>query len=97
MGIVGMELRPAQEWQVLHDVAEQDEQEFEAVFSRLLPPPIPKEENIFWTSEDPHSGQATPPSPPKRTRISKSRLHFLQINSYSGIRQYFTIFIFRSL
>jgi hypothetical protein len=97
MGMVGLELSPAQEWQVLHDVAEQDEQEFEAVFRRLLPPPIPKEENIFRTSEDPHFGQATPISPPKRTSVSKWQVHLLHINSYSGIIYHITTFLSLSL
>jgi hypothetical protein len=74
-----------QEWQVLQDVAEQVVQEFEAVFKRLLPPPMPKAEINFRTSEEPHSGQTTPPSPPRRTSISKGRPHFLQVNSYNGI------------
>jgi hypothetical protein len=33
--------------QVLHDLLEQEEQELEDVASRLLPPPMPKEEKSF--------------------------------------------------
>jgi hypothetical protein len=32
---------------------------------------MPKEEKSFWISEQPHSGQETPFSPPTRTSASK--------------------------
>jgi hypothetical protein len=60
---------------VLQDLLEQVEQEAEAVFRRLLPPPIPKAEISFRTSAEPHCGQQTPFSPPSRTSASKRRPH----------------------
>jgi len=69
---------------VLQDLLEHVEQEAEAVFRRLLPPPIPKAENSFRTSFEPQCGQETPFSPPSRTSASNCRPHFLQMNSYIG-------------
>jgi hypothetical protein len=66
---------------VLQDFVVQDVQELEAVLSRLAPPPIPKEEQSFLISPLRHSGQLTPPSPPRRTSDSKAQPHFRQTNS----------------
>jgi hypothetical protein len=70
-------------------VAEQVEQLAEEELMRLLPPPIPKEENIFWISLLPQDTQETLVSFPIETRHSKCFVHFVQINSYMGIANYF--------
>ena len=58
----------------------------------MLPPAIPKEENIFWISLLPQDTQETLFSFPIETRHSKCFVHFVQINSYIGIAKYFTLF-----
>ncbi len=65
---------------VSQEVAEQELQLCED-FTRLLPPPIPKEEMSFWTSLLPHFTQRTFFSPPIEVRISKEALQVLQKNS----------------
>jgi hypothetical protein len=77
---------------VLQDLLVHEEHELEPdpeaddAVRRLLPPPIPNEEKSFWISAHPQSGQMTSFSPPIRTITSKWRQHFLQTNSYIGIR-----------
>lgn len=71
--------------QVLHEVAEQVLQLFEADLRRLLPSPIPKVEKIFCISLLPQLRQETFFSFPKETRHSKCFPHFLQMNSYIGM------------
>jgi hypothetical protein len=66
------------QWQVLHDLVEQLEQLEEEALSRLEPPPMPKQEIIFWTSAEPHLSQTTSFSLPEVTRYSKRLPHFLQ-------------------
>lgn len=77
---------------VSHEVAEQFVQLDEEELVRLPPPPIPKEENIFWISLLPQDSQETLFSFPIETRHSKCFVHFVQINSYIGITQYFSLF-----
>jgi hypothetical protein len=45
---------------VLQDLLEQVEQLEDEALRRLEPPPIPKQEIIFWTSAEPHLSQTTP-------------------------------------
>jgi hypothetical protein len=59
------------QWQVLQVFVAQDVQEAEALLRRLAPPPIPKDEQSFFTSALRHCGQVTPFSPPSRTSDSK--------------------------
>jgi hypothetical protein len=66
---------------VLQDPLEQVEQLEDEAFSRLEPPPMPKEETAFRTSAEPHAGQAASFSRPIATRHSKRRPHFAQTNS----------------
>ncbi|GEM_PF-1101355 len=77
--------------QLLHEVAEHVAQLLEEDFSRLLPPPIPNEENIFCMSLLPQAAQETVFSFPTETRLSKCFPHFLQINSYIGMTELFYI------
>jgi len=63
---------------VLQDLAEQLVQLEEDALIRLEPPPMPKQEIIFWTSADPHSSQTTSLSLPGETRHSNLFPHFLQ-------------------
>jgi len=57
--------------QVLQVFVEQVVQVSEEVLSRLLPPPIPKEEKSFWISLLPQDAQETSFSFPTETRASK--------------------------
>lgn len=57
--------------QVLQDLVEQVVQELEEEVSRLLPPPMPKDEKSFWTPLLLQEGQETSFSPPIRIRVSK--------------------------
>ena len=57
--------------QVLQVFVEQVVQASEDVLSRLLPPPIPKEEKSFWISLFPQDAQETSFSFPMDTRDSK--------------------------
>ncbi len=75
---------------VSHEVAEQLEQLDEEELVRLPPPPIPKEEIIFWIVLLPQDTQDTLFSFPIETRHSKCFVHFVQINSYIGITLYFS-------
>jgi hypothetical protein len=72
---------PGDQWQVLQDLVEQEVQLDEEDLMRLEPPPIPKEERIFWAPDAPQSGQAASFSLPIGTRHSNRRPHFLQMNS----------------
>jgi hypothetical protein len=56
---------------VLHEVAEHVAQLLEEDLSRLLPPPMPKEEKIFCISLLPQAAQETDFSLPIETRLSK--------------------------
>lgn len=67
--------------QVLQEVAEHVAQLLEEDLSRLLPPPMPKEEKIFFISLLPQAAQETDFSFPIDTRLSKCVPHFLQMNS----------------
>jgi hypothetical protein len=82
---------------VLHEVAEHVAQLVEEDLSRLLPPPMPKEEKIFCISLLPQPEQETDFSFPIETRLSKCLPHFLQINSYIGMRLFYTILFTRSI
>ena len=63
---------------MLQDFVEQLVQlEDEEALMRLEPPPMPKQEIIFWTSPDPHSAQTTSFSLPAVTRHSNLLPHFL--------------------
>jgi len=79
---------------VSHVVAEQVVQAAEEEVRRLPSPPIPKEENSFCISLLPHEAQETFFSLPIETRLSKCFAHFLQINSYMGIRLLFYIILY---
>ena len=70
MGWVGWILRKNY-LQLLQEVAEQVEQAAEELLSRLLPPPMPKEEKSFWMSLLPQAEQETVFSFPIATRASK--------------------------
>ncbi len=72
-------------------MAEQVVQLDEEELVRLPPPPIPKEEIIFWISLLPQDTQETLFSFPIETRHSKCFVHFVQINSYMGITLYFSL------
>jgi hypothetical protein len=61
---------------VLQDLVEQLVQLDEEALSRLEPPPMPKQEIIFWTSAEPHS-QTTSFSLPALTRHSNLLPHCL--------------------
>jgi len=61
---------------------------------RFPPPPIPKDEKIFCIFLLPHEVQETLFSSPIETRLSKRFSHFLQINSYIGIRLLFYIILY---
>ncbi len=76
---------------VLQAFVEQVVQAAEEVLRRLLPPPIPKEENIFCMSLLPQPEQEILFSFPNETRHSKWFPHFLQMNSYIGIEFSFYI------
>jgi hypothetical protein len=76
---------------VSHVVAEQVVQDAAEELRRLFSPPIPKEEKIFCMSLLPHEVQETFFSFPIETRTSKCFPHFLQVNSYIGIRLLFYI------
>jgi hypothetical protein len=67
--------------QVLQVFVEQVVQVSEEVFSRLLPPPIPKEDKSFWISLLLQDVQKTSFSFPTETRDSKCVPHFLHKNS----------------
>lgn len=67
--------------QVLQEAAEHVAQLLEEDLSRLLRPPMPKEEKIFCISLLPQAAQETDFSFPIETRLSKCLPHFLQINS----------------
>jgi len=71
--------------QVLQDLDEQLVQLEEEALMRLEPPPMPKEEIIFWTSAEPHVSQTTLASLPAATRHSNRRPHFLHAYSNSGM------------
>jgi hypothetical protein len=71
-------------------VAEQVVQAAEEEVRRLPSPPIPKEENSFCISLLPHEAFSLP----IETRLSKCFAHFLQINSYMGIRLLFYIILY---
>jgi len=81
---------------VLQDLLAHDEHELDPdddaddAVKRLLPPPIPNEEKSFSISALPQSGQTTSFSAPIRTSASKWQQHFLQTNSYIGMRAYFS-------
>jgi len=62
-------------------MAEQELQLAEEDFTRLPPPPIPKEEMSLWISLLPHSTQTTFFSPPIELRVSKEDPHASQENS----------------
>jgi hypothetical protein len=62
--------------QVLQVVFVQEEQLSDVELIRLLPPPIPKEENCLQISLLLHSGQETESSPPRETSTSKRVQHF---------------------
>jgi hypothetical protein len=79
---------------VSHVVAEQVVQAAEEELMRFPPPPIPKEEKTFCISLLPHEAQETLFSFPIETRLSKCFSHFLQINSYIGIRLIFYIILY---
>jgi hypothetical protein len=79
---------------VSHVVAEQVVQAAEEELRRFPSPPIPKEEKIFCISLLPHEAQETLFSFPIETRLSKCFSHFLQINSYIGIRLLFYIILY---
>jgi hypothetical protein len=66
---------------VSHEVAEQESQLFDEDFTRLPPPPIPKEEMSFWISFVPHFTQVTFFSPPIEVRVSNEHPQALQENS----------------
>ncbi len=70
---------------MLHDLVEQLVQLEEEALTRLEPPPMPKQEIIFWTSPEPHLSHTTSFSLPAATRHSNRRPHFLQPYSYIGI------------
>jgi hypothetical protein len=76
-----MGLSERSQWHVLQDLVEQDVQLDDDVFRRFEPPPMPKEDKSFRAPEAPQSGQAASLSLPMRTRHSKRRPHFLQMNS----------------
>jgi hypothetical protein len=78
---------------VSHVVAEQVLQAAEEELRRF-PPPIPKDEKIFCISLLPHEVQETLFSFPIETTLSKCFSHFLQINSYIGIRSLFYIILY---
>jgi hypothetical protein len=78
---------------VSHVVAEQVLQAAEEELRRFPLPPIPKDEKIFCISLLPHEAQETLFSFPIETRLSKCFSHFLQINSYIGIRLLFYIIL----
>lgn len=67
--------------QVLQVFVEHVVQVSEEVLSRLLPPPIPKEEKSFWISLLSQDAQETSFSFPTETRDSKCVPHFLHMNS----------------
>lgn len=67
--------------QVSQEVAEQEVQFAEEELMRVLPPPIPKEENNFCIFLFPHDAQETLFSFPIETKHSKCFPHFLQMNS----------------
>ena len=81
------------QWQVLQDLVEQLVQLEEEALIRLEPPPMPKQDIIFWTSADPHSSQTTSLSLPGETRRSNLFPHFLQPYSKIGMDVYFTGFL----
>lgn len=66
---------------VSHEVAEHVAQLVEEDFTRLLLPPIPKEETRFWISLLPHFTQMTFFSPPMAMSVSKQHAHALHENS----------------
>ena len=66
---------------MLQVFVEQVVQASEEVLRWLLPPPIPKEEKVFWISLLPHAAQETFFSFPIETRVSNCPPHFLQTNS----------------
>jgi hypothetical protein len=82
---------------VLHEVAEHVAQLLEEDLSRLLPPPMPKEERIFCISLLPQPAQETDFSFPIETRLSNCLPHFLQINSYIGIEVFYIILFNREI
>ncbi len=61
---------------MLQDLLEQLVQPEEEALMRLEPPPMPKQDIIFWTSADPHSAQTTSFSLPAVTRHSNLLPHF---------------------
>jgi len=67
--------------QVLQEREEQEAQLLDELTSRLLPPPIPKEEKILVTSKLPQAGQLTSFSPPILVKHSNLFPHCRQINS----------------
>jgi hypothetical protein len=64
------------QWQVLHDFVEQLVQLEAEALIRLEPPPMPKQEIIFWTSADPQASHTTSFSLPAVTRHSNLFPHF---------------------
>jgi len=61
---------------VLQDFDEQLEQLEAEALILFEPPPMPKQEIIFWTSPDPHPSQTTSLSFPAATRRSNLLPHF---------------------
>jgi len=74
---------------VLQDLLEQLEQLAAEALIRLEPPPMPKQEIIFWTSGDPHASQTTSFSFPAATRHSNLLPHFSHAYSYIGTSRSF--------
>jgi len=73
--------RARAQWQVLQDFVEQLVQLDEEALIRLEPPPIPKQDIIFWTSPDPHASHTTSFSFPAFTRHSNLFPHVLHAYS----------------
>ena len=61
---------------MLQVLVEQLVQLEEEALRRLEPPPMPKQEIIFWTSADPHASHTTSFSFPAVTRHSNLLPHF---------------------
>ena len=71
--------------QVLQEVAEHVPQLFDEELSRLLPPPIPKDDTSFCIFPPPHFMQETFFSPPIEMRSSNCFPQLLHLNSYIGM------------
>ena len=75
---------------VLQEFAEHVLQLFDEELSRVLPPPIPKDDTSFCIFPPPQFMQETFFSPPMETRSSNCFLQLLHMNSYIGMTIHYT-------